>query len=501
MKERHDDAAAARGRARDPRRRPPRPGTSTDTTPVTAARMRIRLPLFGVALLLGTTTIALAAGGILSGSPVRTSHPSPPGSGIGAPIASSMRLLSISFPDPEGGVPWGVRSFRTTRGMICLQIGRLYHGSVGALVDGRFRAFSLSLPSWPTRQEPSQTGPRTIGGCRLPGETFAMQASNVPATGYVPHHPRRRTPTPNPAQVRFMAFGALGPSARSATYELKGHFHTVSVERGSGAFLIVLPVGPYSEPLSHALSAGGTAGEGPLSPGSPQGPVRHFTYDLRGHNCLISRRGTNTCRVPAMDQAALSPATHPLSTSADPRHRRSRPPQGRIIVRQLQGSLRGHERPERLPGPSTSRVLSVWRNRPSRPQERRTRPRAAELRAKGRTSLRAEDASPGHLHPLRPESPRIRRPRGCHRGGSHDPHTQVIFALGGGLERIAASPSSRPARCCRRLGGGESGRSSSASRQCTGWLTSTAPVLSRGSGAPCSRSAVASRCAVRALAV
>jgi hypothetical protein len=250
-----------------------------------------------VVVLLGVTAAALAATGILTGSPVRASRPSLPRAGAGAPIASSARLLPISFPDPEGGLPWGVRSFRTTRGLTCLQVGRLYRGTVGALMNGRFRPFSLSLPSWPTKQESRQSGPLTIGGCLLPTETSAMEASNVPASAYVlSSRSGKRAATPKAAQVRWMAFGALGPSARSASYELEGHLHTVDVAPGSGAFLIVLPVGVYSEPLSTGMIAGGVSGgQGPINPGSPQGPVTHFTYDVRGHTCLVSRRGTNTC--------------------------------------------------------------------------------------------------------------------------------------------------------------------------------------------------------------
>jgi hypothetical protein len=270
-----------------------------------------------VLALLGVSAAALAATGVLTGSPVQTSHPSPARSGAGAPITSSARLLPISFPDPQGGLPWGMRSFRTTRGMICLQIGRLYDGEIGALVQGRFRPFSLSLPSWPIPRESAQPGdpqpgPTTIGGCLLPRETSALEASGIPATGYVASHkPGERAPTPGAAKVRWMAFGVLGPSARSATYELQGHLHTVAVAAGSGAFLIVLPVGAHSGWLSRALMAGGVSGiEGPINPGSPQGAVRHFTYDIRGHTCLVSRRGTNTCLPWIRHTAPLAPTRY-----------------------------------------------------------------------------------------------------------------------------------------------------------------------------------------------
>ncbi|MHB1537863.1 MAG: hypothetical protein ACYCUM_03870 [Solirubrobacteraceae bacterium] len=273
------------------------------SAPSRASRFRLAargpLALIGSGLtLLGATAVALAATGILTGSPVRTRHPSPPRTGVGAPIASSARLLPISFPDPGGGLPWGVRSFRTTRGMTCLQIGRLYDGRVGALVRGRFRPFSLSLASVPTSEAAPQPGPVTVGGCRLPGETFATEMSNVPASGIAVQRRRgARAARPKAADVRWMAFGLLGATGRSATYELGGRLHTVPVAAGSGAFLIVLPAGPYSEPLSAGLLGGGVSGDGgPINPGSPNGPVRHFTYEIRGHTCLVSRRGTDTCR-------------------------------------------------------------------------------------------------------------------------------------------------------------------------------------------------------------
>ena len=59
--------------------------------------------------------------------------------GEGIPVAGGSRLLPLRAPDPAGGLPWGMRIIHTTRGLICVQIGRVYHNQLGQLgVDGAF---------------------------------------------------------------------------------------------------------------------------------------------------------------------------------------------------------------------------------------------------------------------------------------------------------------------------------------------------------------------------
>ena len=48
-------------------------------------------------------------------------------------------MLALQAPDPQGGLPWGMRVVRTTRGETCVQIARLDGDQLGQLgIDGAF---------------------------------------------------------------------------------------------------------------------------------------------------------------------------------------------------------------------------------------------------------------------------------------------------------------------------------------------------------------------------
>ena len=111
--------------------------------PARLARIRgrsLRLPAVALLALLGTTTIALAASGvILTGSNVPTPRRLRPGYELGVPARGGSELLPLRAPDPAGGLPWGMRIVRTTRGYLCVQIGRVQDGMLGELgIDGAF---------------------------------------------------------------------------------------------------------------------------------------------------------------------------------------------------------------------------------------------------------------------------------------------------------------------------------------------------------------------------
>ena len=103
--------------------------------------------------LLAMTTVALAATGvILTGAPVRPEESLNPNVGIGIPAPGSSQLLTLRIPDPEGGLPWGMRVVRTTRGEVCLQIARVLGTQLGALgIDGEFHNDGRFHPISPTR--------------------------------------------------------------------------------------------------------------------------------------------------------------------------------------------------------------------------------------------------------------------------------------------------------------------------------------------------------------
>ena len=98
---------------------------------------RLLLVTAAVLLLLGTAAVALAASGvILTGAAVPASRLASPSAGAGLPQPGKWKLLSLRVPDPAGGPPWGMRLVQTTRGLVCVQLGRVQEGVLGELGIG-----------------------------------------------------------------------------------------------------------------------------------------------------------------------------------------------------------------------------------------------------------------------------------------------------------------------------------------------------------------------------
>ncbi len=277
--------------------------------PVAPARRSSRAPRVRrgpllVAIALGALVLAaaaLAATGVIGlGAPVRASHP--PGrerpsmtTGIGIPVASAEGLplsaqpLAISVPDPGGGLPWGMRVVRTSRGLLCVQIGRLLDGRLGVLgQDGEFQDDGLFHELPPTVLDPNT--------CIAPSMWTILSDDGLPAAGGLPSpasscvapwlDTRHSGPRPCPAgDERLIGFGVLGPHAVSVSYTVDGQLHTVPTVGRLGAYLIVLRVPPK---LAHNAPVLG--GKGGLLGGFPIGAGRGevvsrllFRYD--GHLC------------------------------------------------------------------------------------------------------------------------------------------------------------------------------------------------------------------------
>src|SRR4051812_29348063 len=115
-------------------------------------RTRLRRPALASGLALTgllATAGALAATGVLqiqSGDPVEPHRVERDAAhGIGVPVGATARLLDLRVPDPAGGPHWGLRMVTTSRGLGCLQLGRVVGGELGVLGqdgiendDGRF---------------------------------------------------------------------------------------------------------------------------------------------------------------------------------------------------------------------------------------------------------------------------------------------------------------------------------------------------------------------------
>jgi hypothetical protein len=281
---------------------------------------------FSVALAVVLGALALAAAAFAAtqilgfGAPATVprggEHPST-STGIGRPVPGAKRgrasaqLLPVSVPDPAGGLPWGMRIVRTTRGLVCLQVGRLLDGRVGILgQDGAFKDDGLfhELPS-------SVLSPDT---CSQPGYAVIYNSEGLPAAGAMPG-PVQTCLYPGAAQTqdlqlphcpagdeRLLAFGVLGPHAVSVSYKTEGVLHTIATVGGHGAYLIVLPqptIRPASTelPLLRHLVPGTTAAtllDRYPGLGSSSMPLGHFpiSYQPSPVAALEFRFGGQLCQ-------------------------------------------------------------------------------------------------------------------------------------------------------------------------------------------------------------
>ncbi|HEX4033833.1 MAG TPA: hypothetical protein VHX66_05265 [Solirubrobacteraceae bacterium] len=219
------------------------------------------------ALLLGGATVALAASGAFApGAPLQPGAPVIATQDNGAALPASARLL-LRVADPHGGLPWGVRVERTTRGETCVEVGRRAFGEIGVL--GQDGAFADDSRFHPLSRNYFGNGL----GCAdydAHGHAFVnLVFLNVPASGYdgrcalsppapgrafLRAHPilahglaqERRHPSRLPrcptADLRDVFAGLLGPDAASVTYrDAQGRPVTVPTAGSDGAYLIVLP--------------------------------------------------------------------------------------------------------------------------------------------------------------------------------------------------------------------------------------------------------------------
>jgi hypothetical protein len=247
---------------------------------------RLRLALLALLGVLATTTIALAATGtILTGAPVRPEGQLNPNVGEGVPRPGSAVLLSLRAADPEGGLPWGMRLVRTTRGLLCVQIGRVENGQLGELgIDGVFHDDGRFHPL-PTDvlPETSRVGVKVANedatesvSCALASQVFDGQHLGVDRSGGA--STGRSVPRPE-SELRDLYYGVLGPAAVSVSYRTRAAHGTVPTVSPSGAYLIVGRVTPADQ-AGYGSEGLGTAGDL-----QPSRPLTAITYRLSGVLC------------------------------------------------------------------------------------------------------------------------------------------------------------------------------------------------------------------------
>lgn len=237
----------------------------------------LRAVVAATILALSGGAVVLAATGILSGAPVKPEPRPNASSGNGVPIPGAGFGAIAAVADPSGGLRWGTRVLQTTRGQICIQVGRLRGDQLGELGedsvfngDGRFHALPAdALP-------PGYGGSSAEVECIANGQTVIVEDANADRNGarlipeeFPPGHAVRRVPPTT--HLRALAFGLLGPHAVSVTYRTPSGLRTVPVTGPEGAFLIVQPAGYFK---STSLVGGSTVGR--ARPGSVRvtpGPV------------------------------------------------------------------------------------------------------------------------------------------------------------------------------------------------------------------------------------
>ena len=270
----------------------------------------LRLGVLVAVLVFAAAAGAVAASGILSGAPV-------PGFKLrstvdyGVPVSSSVRLLNVSVADPTGGPPWGLRAVRTTRGLGCLQYGRLVDGRLGVLgQDSTFHDDGRFHPLPPNFFQPTGCSVLDANGRSY----FAAQVDGVPASGYDACTPVGSGRAPHapaycPAKdARALYYGALGPDARSITYIVEGVVRTVATVGMDGTYLIVTRATPGANPN---LAGPGVPDGTRLLPFGSSQPIIKITYK-DGYVCHLSATGNRDnrgrpCRPPGFRSSRVLP--------------------------------------------------------------------------------------------------------------------------------------------------------------------------------------------------
>jgi hypothetical protein len=192
-----------------------------------------------------------------------------------------------------------MRLLSTTRGELCIQIGRVAFDRVGALGrdgafanDGRFHPFSANYRQAPPCVAPDSHGHGFLNVAEYGVPTSAMfgdagcrASEKVPVVGLAHTITPRaqalnRQPPCNRADLRDIYYGLLGPGAISVTYVTAGgELVTTRTVGSDGAYLIVLP---DNTPPSKD-------GEFVYDASVVRGTVRAVRY-RDGHTCNVSER-------------------------------------------------------------------------------------------------------------------------------------------------------------------------------------------------------------------
>jgi hypothetical protein len=247
---------------------------------------RLNAVVMAVVLVLSGGAIAVTATGVLSGSPVKQQGRLSPNAGIGVPAPGGSRLLALRAADPQGGLPWGMRLVHTTRGEICVQIGRVDDGQLGQLgIDGAFhddgRFHPLAPDILPEYSDSGDVSCNLAAPIRI-GIWPAGDRSAAPS-------PELTSFKPTAKDLRSISWGLLGPHPVSVTYHTTAGVLTRRVAPG-GAYLIVSQVSHVPRSIGGGAEfVGWTSGHtvDAQSPMGMDGSVIATTFRFGSLTCSI----------------------------------------------------------------------------------------------------------------------------------------------------------------------------------------------------------------------
>lgn len=306
-------------------------------------RVALNLGLSLAGVLAGLT----ASGVFQRGSVIRPGLPISPSTGGGSVVPGSVKLLPIRASDPAGGLPWGLRVVQRSRGLTCVEVGRVDYGTIGILGidgvkgnDGRFHPLSSDVfdPVGCAKTDANGHGFLNVAlegvpasgltgvmggpsGCR-PSEESAAAQQRVLRRGLPSAVTRRmkeaearepRRPVCPFRDLREIYYGLLGPDATSITYRSdSGKLESMPTVGQDGAYLVVL-----RQPR-----------DGCLDSGSAMMPPRHCPYSWTGVRggakvppgaiVAVTYRNGHTCHVAPRSKAFARGSCPPVGYVAPP---------------------------------------------------------------------------------------------------------------------------------------------------------------------------------------
>jgi hypothetical protein len=241
---------------------------------------------------------ALAATGALDvGAPLPDEPGPPPTPHVGAGIVEGpTRILPLRVPDPGGGPPWALRTFASSRGGSCVQVGQVLDGRFGRVRPGAGGRLQLR----PISATPGQDS--LCSFVARNGYPVVRGLRSIEITGGLTD-PRQCGGGPCPVTaVRTIRYGLLGPAARRATYlgadGRAGPSQTIDGTHG-GAYLFVLRTDPA--PYAH------TGERGDHGPEPVRDGVRARFAD--GTVLRVAGHGRTRAALPGVTRRAAAPAT------------------------------------------------------------------------------------------------------------------------------------------------------------------------------------------------